>query len=106
MIPNINQITAKLATLDDNALQQYAQMHQEDPYILALSVSEKNRRAALRNSATAQQGAKPTVAQQEIAEMQPAGIALLPTPALDETADVEMAAGGGPQVRPSSSSRR
>ena len=95
MIPNINQITAKLATLDDNALQQYAQMHQEDPYILALSVSEKNRRAALRNSATAQQGAKPTVAQQEIAEMQPAGIALLPTPALDETADVEMAAGGG-----------
>lgn len=91
MVPNVNQITSKLATLDDQQLQQYAQMHQDDAYVLALAVSEKNRRAALRNSAQAQGGPQPTVVDQEVAEMAPAGISTLEAPAIDE---LGMAGGG------------
>lgn len=91
MVPNVNQITSKLATLNDQQLQQYAQMHQEDAYVLALAVSEKNRRAALRNSAQAQQAPQGTVAEQEVAEMAPAGISTLEAPAIDE---IGMADGG------------
>lgn len=91
MVPNVNQITSKLATLNDQQLQQYAQMHQDDAYVLALAVSEKNRRAALRNSAQAQQAPQGTVAEQEVAEMAPAGISTLEAPAIDE---LGAAAGG------------
>lgn len=91
MVPNVTQITSKLATLNDQQLQQYAQMHQEDAYVLALAVSEKNRRAALRNSAQAQQAPQGTVAEQEVAEMAPAGISTLEAPAIDE---LGMADGG------------
>jgi hypothetical protein len=91
MVPNVIQITSKLATLNDQQLQQYAQMHQEDAYVLALAVSEKNRRAALRNSAQAQQAPQGTVAEQEVAEMAPAGISTLEAPAIDE---IGMADGG------------
>lgn len=91
MVPNVNQITSKLATLNDQQLQQYAQMHQDDAYVLALAVSEKNRRAALRSSAQTQQAPQGTVAEQEVAEMAPAGISTLEAPALDE---LGMAGGG------------
>lgn len=91
MVPNVTQLTSKLATLNDQQLQQYAQMHQEDAYVLALAVSEKNRRAALRNSAQAQQAPQGTVADQEVAEMAPAGISTLEAPAIDE---LGMAGGG------------
>lgn len=91
MVPNVNQITSKLATLNDQQLQQYAQMHQDDAYVLALAVSEKNRRAALRNNAQAQPAPQGTVAEQEVAEMAPAGISTLEAPAIDE---LGMAGGG------------
>lgn len=91
MVPNVNQLIAKLATLNDQQLQQYAQMHQDDPYVLALTVSVKNDRAALRNSAQAQHAPQATVAEQEIAEMAPAGISTLEAPGLE---GVGMADGG------------
>lgn len=100
MVPNVNQITSKLATLNDQQLQQYAQMNKDDVYILALAVSEKNRRAALRNSAQAQGGPQPPVTDQEVAEMAsfpdtyataPAGISALEAPGLE---GVGMADGG------------
>jgi hypothetical protein len=70
---NVQQLTARLATLPDQALQQYAQMHKEDPYTLALAVSESNRRKALRGSGQPDQAAmqQPPVADQAIAEMGP-----------------------------------
>ncbi len=100
MVPNVNQITSKLATLNDQQLQQYAQMNKDDVYILALAVSEKNRRAALRSSAQAQGGPQPPVTDQEVAEMAPfpdayatapAGISTLEAPAINE---LGMAGGG------------
>jgi hypothetical protein len=85
---NIEQITARLAKLPDQALQQYAMMHKEDPYIMALAVSESNRRKQLRASAQAQPMEQPKVAEQALMAMAPqqaaqspdeAGLASLPT---------------------------
>lgn len=64
-------LTERLALMPDPALQQFAQMHRDDPFTLALAVSESNRRKKVR---TAQQGEagmqpQPPVADQEIAQM-------------------------------------
>jgi hypothetical protein len=74
---NIEQITARLAKLPDQALQQYAAMHKNDPYIIALAVSESNRRKQMRQAAQGAQGEmeQPTVVDQGIAEMAPAPVA-------------------------------
>ena len=45
---NVQNITAKLASLPDQALQQYAAMNKNDPYIMSLAVSESNRRKQIR----------------------------------------------------------
>ena len=89
---NVNQITADLARMPDKALQQYAQMHRNDPYIVALALSESNRRRQLRTGAQA--GAvqqQPSVVEQDIAQMAPeeVGIGSLPERSL-----TNMAAGG------------
>ena len=69
-IPNPDQITQTLAKLEpDSALQQYASMHKNDPYIMSLAVAEANRRKALRAQPMQQQ---PTVVDQDIASMAPA----------------------------------
>ena len=81
-------LTERLALMPDPALQQFAQMHKEDPFTLALAVSESNRRRKMR---TAQQGVagiqqQPAVADQEIAQMsapvmpENVGIGALPAP--------------------------
>ncbi len=97
---NIEQITTRLAKLPDQALQQYAAMHKNDPYIIALAVSESNRRKQMRQAAQGAQGEMepPTVVDQDIAEMAPAapqqmmpedtGIAQLPV------GEMEFAGGG------------
>lgn len=66
---NVNQITSQLAKMPDQALQQYASMHKNDPYILALAVSESNRRKEMRSGAQQAQGAQPKVVDQELAQM-------------------------------------
>ena len=87
---DFTNMTERLALMPDPALQQFAQMHRDDPFTLALAVSESNRRKKMR---TAQQGLagmqqQPPVADQEIAQMnEPAmpenvGIGTLPAPAL------------------------
>ena len=106
---NVNQITAKLATLPDQALQQYAMMNKNDPYIMSLALSESTRRQEIRNAAQGAQGglqAPPKVVDQVVAGMAPqpapqpapqsmgqpmpedVGIAQLPA------GDMEMAGGG------------
>lgn len=77
---NVDQITSRLAKLPDNALQQYAAMHKNDPYIMALAVAESNRRKEMRQAAQGAQGMvePPKVADQEIAAMAPAPVQALP----------------------------
>jgi len=97
---NVNQITAQLAKMPDQALQQYAMMHKNDPYTVSLALSESNRRKQMRDSAQGQQGMtpQPKVVDQGIAGMaapapQPmpedVGIGALPAP------NMQGMAGGG-----------
>jgi hypothetical protein len=86
---NVNQITSMLAKLQpDSALQQYAQMHKNDPYIMALASSESNRRKELRAAAQAAAAGQPQpkvvdaavaqMASQQLPEQM--GIGQLPAP--------------------------
>lgn len=92
---NVNQITSTLAKLPDQALQQYAQLHKNDPYVMSLAVSESNRRKALRSAGPGAQGAQPQpkVADAAIAQMggQPLpeemGIGALPAQNMQQMAD-------------------
>ena len=92
---NVNQITSTLAKLPDQALQQYATMHKNDPYIVSLAVAESNRRRELRTSGQGQMGGMPQtkVVDQDIAQMAPAplpeqsGIGALPAPNMQRMAD-------------------
>ena len=73
--PDVNLITKTLAGLQpDSALQDYARMHKNNPYIVSLAKSESDRRKALRLAAQGQVGQQPTVADQEIAGMSPAPV--------------------------------
>jgi hypothetical protein len=68
--PDFNLITKTLAGLQpDSALQQYAQLHKNNPYILSLAKSESDRRKSLRTAAQGNPGQMPTVADREIAGM-------------------------------------
>jgi hypothetical protein len=75
-VPNVDLITQTLAKLQpDAALQNYARMHKNDPYILSLATAEANRRKALRLAAQGQNaGQQPTVVDQNIAGMAPAPV--------------------------------
>ena len=91
---NVQNITAKLASLPDQALQQYAAMNKNDPYIMSLAVSESNRRKQIR-AAQQSQGMQeqPKVVDQALQGMaQPmpedVGIAQLPA------GEMEFAGGG------------
>jgi hypothetical protein len=67
---NVNQITAQMARMPDQALQQYAEMHKDDPYTLSLALNESNRRKQMRAEAqTGPNGQQPTVVDQGIAEI-------------------------------------
>jgi hypothetical protein len=70
---DVNKITSTLAKLPDQQLQQYAQMHKSDPYIMALAMSESNRRKEMRSAGQAAQGGQeqPKVVDQMVAEMAP-----------------------------------
>jgi hypothetical protein len=68
---NVNKITSVLAKLQDFELQQYAQMHKNDPYIMSLAVHESNRRKDVRNADQGAMQEQPKVADQMLAEMAP-----------------------------------
>lgn len=99
---NVNQITSRLASMPDQALQQYAAMHKNDPYTMALALSESNRRKQMRQGAQMQAPEQPKVVDQELAGMaQPmpedTGIAQLPAPNMERMAEGGIVAfeGGG-----------
>lgn len=89
---NVNQITARLASMPDQALQQYAAMHKNDPYTMALALAESNRRKQIRQGAQMQAPQQPKVVDQELAGMaQPmpedTGIGQLPAPSMQRMAE-------------------
>ena len=66
---NVNQITSQLARMPDPALQKYAEMHKNDPYVMALAMSEFNRRKQMRQGAQANAPEQPKVVDQAIQSM-------------------------------------
>lgn len=109
-----------LALMPDPALQQYALMHKDDPYVMSLAMSESNRRKKLRAAQQGQAGQmpQPKVIDQAIAAInsppmmpqqgmpqgapqqllpEQQGIARLPAPNMQAMADGGIAgyAGGG-----------
>jgi hypothetical protein len=91
---DVQKISSTLEQLSDQGLQQYAQMHKEDPYTLAMAVSESSRRQRMRQAAqTPQQPTPGTVADEALAEMAPAA-PVMPA-GLGAEAPVQGFAGGG-----------
>jgi hypothetical protein len=67
---NIEQITSTLAKMPDQALQRYAMMHKDDPYIMSLAVSESKRRKEMRAAGQAQaMQPQPKVVDQAVSDM-------------------------------------
>ena len=101
-LEELSNISDNLAMMPDPALQQFAQMHKQDPYMVSLALSESNRRKKLRTAKQGQAGAvpQPKVVDAAIQGMQPApapvaqtqlpenqGIAQIPTPNMQGLAD-------------------
>ena len=104
-LEELSNISDNLAMMPDPALQQFAQMHKQDPYMVSLALSESNRRKKLRTAAQGQAGAMPQpkvvdaaiqgmtptpapapmMAQTQLPENQ--GIAQIPTPNMRTLAD-------------------
>jgi len=93
--PDVNLITKTLAGLQpDSALQDYARLNKNNPYIVSLAKSESDRRKMLRTAAQGQNaGQQPSVVDQSIAGMaqtqlpENQGIAQIPTPNMQRMAD-------------------
>jgi tetratricopeptide (TPR) repeat protein len=86
----VPDLTAKLSMLPSNSLQQFAQLHKGDPYIMALVMSESNRRKKLQQAGMQPQGEAPKVVDQMISSLalpEERGIAQLPTPNMANMAD-------------------
>ena len=101
-LEELSNISDNLAMMPDPALQQFAQMHKTDPYMVSLALSESNRRKKMRTAAQGQAGSmpQPKVVDAAIQGMQPApapvaqmqlpenqGIAQIPTPNMRTLAD-------------------
>ena len=101
-LEELSNISDNLALMPDPALQQFAQMHKEDPYMVSLALSESNRRKKLRTAAQGQAGGmpQPKVVDAAIQGMAPAptrvaqtalpenqGIGALPAPNMRGLAD-------------------
>jgi hypothetical protein len=66
---NVNELTSRMSKMSDDQLRQYARLHKDDPYTLALASSESKRRAQLRAGGQQQAAQQPTVAEQALAQM-------------------------------------
>jgi hypothetical protein len=101
-LEELSNISDNLAMMPDPALQQFAQMHKNDPYMVSLALSESNRRKKVRTAVQGQAGSmpQPKVVDAAIQGMTPApapvaqtalpedqGIAQIPTPNMRGLAD-------------------
>jgi hypothetical protein len=88
-------VSSTLRFMDDRALQQYAAMYKNDPYIFPLAFQESQNRQRLRMSQQSAQGMQPQpkVNEQALAQMAPQqlpedqGIATLAAPNMQQMAD-------------------
>jgi hypothetical protein len=88
-------VSSTLRFMDDRALQQYAAMHKNDPYIFPLAFQESQNRQKIRMSQQTAQGMQPQpkVADQALAQMAPQpmpeeqGIGALPADNMQQMAD-------------------
>lgn len=89
---NVNQITAQLARMPDQALQQFAAMHKNDPYTVSLALSESNRRKQMRTAGQGAQGMQP---QPKVVDQGIAGMAApaAPQPMPEDTGIAQLPAG-------------
>jgi hypothetical protein len=82
MTPQYMSTAKKLAILDNDALGQFAEANKNDAMMLAMAMSEKARRDAIKADQMAQaapMGMQPTVKEQKVAELrQRAGLTALP----------------------------
>jgi hypothetical protein len=87
MTPQYMSTAKKLAILDNDALGQFAEANKNDAMMLAMAMSEKARRDAIKADQMAQaapMGMQPTVKEQKVAELrQPAGLTALPAPTME-----------------------
>ena len=86
----VPDLTSKLSMLPSNSLQQFAQLHKGDPYIMALVMSESNRRKKLQQAGMQPQGEAPKVVDQMISSLalpEEQGIAQIPAPNMAHMAD-------------------
>jgi hypothetical protein len=94
-LEELSNISDNLAMMPDPALQKFAQLHRQDPYMVSLALSESNRRKKMRMAAQGQAGAmpQPKVADAAIAGMaqtqlpEDQGIAQIPAPNMQAMAD-------------------
>ena len=94
-LEELSNISDNLAMMPDPALQKFAQLHRQDPYMVSLALSESNRRKKMRMAAQGQAGAvpQPKVADAAIAGMaqtrlpENQGIAQIPAPNMLAMAD-------------------
>lgn len=82
-------ITSQLRMMDDRALQQYAAMHKNDPYVFPLAFQESQNRQKIRMSGQAGAPEQPKVADAALMAMTPQaqGISGLPAPNMQSMAD-------------------
>jgi hypothetical protein len=75
-LEELSNISDSLAMMPDPALQQFAQMHKQDPYMVSLALSESNRRKKIRTAAQGQAGSvpQPKVVDAAIQGMAPAPV--------------------------------
>lgn len=70
---NADQITTRLSMMDDKALETFATMHKNDPYLFPLAYAESTRRQRIRMAGQAQQAQpQPKVNDAALAQMRPA----------------------------------
>lgn len=94
MYPNADNITSELAMLPDPALKQMALMHQSDPYMLPLIISEDTRRKQTRAAAQGMGQPQPKVVEQAIA-----GIGQMPVPQAPQALPLQQPGMGQPAQR-------
>lgn len=77
-------VSSTLRFMDDRALQQYAAMHKNDPYIFPLAFQESQNRQRLRMSQQTQMAQQP---QPKVVDQALAGISALPADNMEQMAD-------------------
>ena len=92
-LEELSNISDNLAMMPDPALQQFAQMHKNDPYMVSLALSESNRRKKIRTAAQGQAGGmpQPKVVDAAIQGMRPA-----PAPVMTGSGGTLQTGYGGP----------